>query len=360
VGGGCLSAGGDVRLALRCPPVEIAVRSTTYGAGKGVPTMSVKFGLFLPTRDYPSAKAAALRAEAQGFWSVSLNDHFVSQDGGPQTPQLECLSVLTAIAAVTERVRLVPSVIAAAYRTPAMLAKATATIDHISGGRFVLGIGAGWNVAEYTAHGYSFPEAAERLDRLAETIEVVKAMWMEEDPSFHGRYFDIEHGSSQPRPTQRPHPPIMVGGSSTHLLSIAARHADIINMIPPTAHGKDFIKDPVATVRFDRAKLRERITTLHRLAQDVDRDPASIEISGFVMANLSTDADHPVFARLSQRLGFPTLDAARRSPLVLVGTPDQAIQELHDRVGDGVTNFIVVATSPETQQLIADEILPAF
>lgn len=322
--------------------------------------MSVKFGLFLPTRDYPSAKAAALRAEAQGFWSVSLNDHFVSQDGGAQTPQLECLSVLTAIAAVTERVRLVPSVVAASYRTPAMLAKATATIDHISGGRFVLGIGAGWNVAEYTAHGYPFPDAAERLERLAETLEVVKAMWTQDDPTFHGRYFDVEHASSQPRPAQQPHPPIMIGGSSTHLLRIAAGHADIVNMIPPTAHGRDFIKDPAATVRFDRAKLAERITTLRHLTEDAGRDPSAIEVSGFVLANVSGDAGHPVFARLAERLGFADVDQARRSPLVLIGTPEQVCQELHDRVGEGVSSFIVVATSPETQQLLADEILPAF
>jgi probable F420-dependent oxidoreductase len=322
--------------------------------------MSVKFGLFLPTRDYPTAKAVALQAEAQGFWSVSLNDHFVSQDGGPQTPQLECLSLLTAIAAVTERVRIVPSVVAASYRTPAMLAKATATIDHISGGRFVLGIGAGWNVAEYLAHGYPFPETAERLDRLAETIEVVKAMWTSDDPTYAGHHFSVEHASSQPRPVQQPHPPIMLGGSSSHLLSIAARHADIVNMIPPTAHGKDFIKDPEATVRFDRARMRQRITKLRQLAADAGRDPAEIEISGFVLANLSSDAHHPVFSRLAQRMGFADLDSARRSPVALIGTPEQAIQELHERVGDGVGYFIVVATSPETQQLLADEVLPAF
>jgi alkanesulfonate monooxygenase SsuD/methylene tetrahydromethanopterin reductase-like flavin-dependent oxidoreductase (luciferase family) len=152
----------------------------------------------------------------------------------------------------------------------------------------------------------------------------------------------------------------MIGGSSTHLLSIAARHADIANMIPPTAHGRDFIKDPAATVRFDRTKLRQRITQLRQLAEDADRDPAAIEISGFVLANLSADKDHPVFARLAERLGFPDLDSARRSPLALIGTPQQALQELHDRVGEGVGYFIVVATSPETQQLLADEVLPAF
>lgn len=322
--------------------------------------MSVKFGLFLPTRDFASARAAALEAEAQGFWSVSINDHFVSQEGGQETPQMECLSVLTAIAAVTERVRLVPSVVAASYRTPAMLAKTTATIDQISGGRFVLGIGAGWNVAEFTAHGYRFPDARERLDQLAETIEVVKAMWTQDEATFHGRFFDIEGASSQPRPVQQPHPPIMLGGSSNHLLQVAAQHADIVNMIPPTAHGRDFIKDPDATVRFDRGNMLRRITKLRQLTEEADRDPASIEISGFVLANLSSDPDHPVFARLAKRMGFADLDSARRSPLALIGTPEEAVQELHDRAGDGVSYFIVVATSAETQQILADEVLPQF
>jgi probable F420-dependent oxidoreductase len=322
---------------------------------------SAKFGLFLPTRDFEQAKAAALWAEAQGFHSVSLNDHFVSQDGGVDVPQLECLTTLTAIAALTERVELVPSVVAAAYRSPALLAKMTATIDRISGGRFVLGIGSGWNVAEFEAHGYLFPDAAERLDRLEETIEVVRTMWTADDASYHGRYFSIERASSRPRPARQPHPPIMVGGSSTRLLSIAARHADIVNLIPPTAHGKDFIKDPDATVRFDRPRLRSRIALLRRLAEEAGRDPAGIELSGFVLANISTDPGHPVFERLSRRLGFAGVDEARRSPVALIGTPEQVVEGLHDRIGaDGVAYHIVVATSPETQELFADEVLPAF
>jgi alkanesulfonate monooxygenase SsuD/methylene tetrahydromethanopterin reductase-like flavin-dependent oxidoreductase (luciferase family) len=113
-------------------------------------------------------------------------------------------------------------------------------------------------------------------------------------------------------------------------------------------------------VRFDRARMRQRITKLHQLAQDAGRDPADIELSGFVLANLSGDADHPVFARLAQRMGFGDLDSARCSPLALIGTPEQAVQELHDRAGDGVSYFIVVATSAETQRLLADEVLPAF
>lgn len=318
------------------------------------------FGLFLPTGDWDDAVDAARWAEDNGFHSVSLNDHFVSQDGGQHVPQLECLSTLAGIAAVTERIRLVPSVIAAAYRTPALLAKAAATIDRISHGRFVLGIGSGWNVAEYQAHGYPFPDAAERLDRLEETIEVVKAMWTQDDPIHEGAYFRVEHASSQPRPVQLPHPPIMVGGSSTHLLRIAARHADQVNLIPPTHHGKDFIKDPEGTPQFDRARMRQRIDTLHRFAAEEGRDPADIQLTGFVLANLSENPDHPTFPRLGSYLGFEDLAAAQASPVALIGTPQQALEELHDRVEtDGITHFVVVPTSTETKELLAAEIVPA-
>ncbi len=321
---------------------------------------TAKLGLFLPTRDYAAAAEAARFADTHGFWSVSLNDHFVSQDGGLGAPQLECLSTLTAIAAITERVRLVPSVIAASYRTPQMLAKTTATIDQISGGRFVLGIGSGWNTAEYLAHGYPFPDATERLDQLEETIEVVKTMWTAEDATYHGRFFHLDHAATLPRPLQRPHPPIMIGGSSTHLLRIAAKHADIVNLIPPTAHGKDFIKDAEATVRFDRAKLRTRVDLLHRLTEEAGRDPASVELSGFVLANLSSDPAHPTFERLARRLGFSDLASAQASPVALIGTPEQAVEELRLRIErDGVTYVIVVATSPETQELLASDVLPA-
>jgi probable F420-dependent oxidoreductase len=322
---------------------------------------SATFGLFLPTGDWDEAVQSAQWAEASGFHSVSLNDHFVSQDGGREAPQLECLSTLAAIAAVTETVRLVPTVIAAAYRSPAMLAKATATIDRISHGRFVLGIGSGWNVAEYEAHGYEFPDAAERLDRLEETIEVVKAMWTADDPVHDGTYFRVEHASSQPRPVQRPHPPVMVGGSSTHLLRIAARHADLVNLIPPTHHGKDFIKDPQGTVRFDRPRLRRRIELLRDLAEAEGRRPDEIELTGFVLANVSEDPSHPTFDRLAGYLGFDDLAAAKQSPVALIGTPAEVVDELHDRVEtDGITHFVVVSTSHQTRDLLAEEVLPAF
>lgn len=320
----------------------------------------VRVGLFVPPNDIGAALDAARRAEAQGYWSVSLNDHFVPQTGPVDGPQLECLTTLTAIAMCTERVRLVPSVIAASYRTPAMLAKIGATLDHVSGGRFVLGIGSGWNSAEYAAHGYAFGDATERLDQLEETLQVVKAMWTDADPVVHGRYVHVEHASSEPRPLQQPHPPIMVGGSSRHLLGIAARHADIVNLIPPTANGKDFVKDADATVRFDRARLRRRNELLDELARAEGRDPATIERSGFTLAHVTEDPNDPVLEKFARRLGFDDLATARRSPVALLGTPEQVAEEmLSRRDEDRITYVVVAPSSPTAQALIADRVLPA-
>ena len=103
----------------------------------------LKFGIFLPTGDFAAAKKAALRAESEGFYSVSINDHFFTPLGKPQTPQLESMTTLTAVAAVTERIRLAPSVVAASFRTPPMLAKITSTLDQVSQGRLTLGLGGG-------------------------------------------------------------------------------------------------------------------------------------------------------------------------------------------------------------------------
>ncbi len=321
----------------------------------------VKFGLFLPTGDMAAALTAAQRAEREGFFSVSLNDHFYSPLGSPETPQLECFTALSAIAAVTSRVRLAPAVAAVSFRTPPLLAKIASTLDQVSHGRLVLGLGAGWQRAEYEAHGYPFPSTAERLDQLREAIQVLRAMWTQNEPTFRGRYFQIEKAYNQPRPLQTPHPPIMLGGSGTGLLRIAAAEADILNLIPPTGNGKDFVNDPVATVKFDMAQLKRRIALLHEFAGEVGRDPQEIELGGLVIAGLSRDSNDAALSGLAAQLGFSDLETARRSPVALLGSPDQVAEELRTRVKEtGVTYYILFPATEETQELLVGEVMPEF
>jgi probable F420-dependent oxidoreductase len=320
-----------------------------------------KFGLFLPTADFAAAKRAALRAESEGFYSVSINDHFFTPLGPPQTPQLECFTTLTAVAAVTSRIRLTPSVAAASFRPPPLLAKITSTLDQVSNGRLTLGLGAGWKRDEYEAHGYSYPSNAERLAQLSETISVLKAMWTQDSPTFRGRYFSIDKAYNQPRPLQRPHPPLMLGGSGSGLLKIAAAEADILNIIPPIFNGQDFVNDPVATVKFDTAELRRRIKMLHGFAHDAGRDPRDIELGGMTVLCLSRNPDNEVFRKTATRLGFPDLETARRSPLLLTGTPDEARRTLSTRIQNiGMTYYILLPLSEESHELFVKDVMPEF
>ena len=321
----------------------------------------LKFGILLPIGDFAAVRKAALRAESEGFYSVSTNDHFFSPLGEPQTPQLECLTTLTAVAAVTERIRLVPAVVAASFRTPPMLAKIASTLDHLSQGRLTLGLGAGWKQDEYEAHGYPYPSNAERLAQLAETIGVLKAMWTQAEPTFQGKYFSVRTAYNNPRPVQKPHPPLMLGGSGSGLLKIAAAEADLLNIIPPIFNGKDFVNDPVMTVRFDTPYLKRRLDMLHGYLETVGRDPHDLELSTLLLLHLSRDPTDPALADTATRLGFPNVDMALRSPLLLMGTPDKVKRDLHARIEElGFTYHIVVPASAESQDLFVKEVMPAF
>ncbi|MGH7966170.1 MAG: LLM class flavin-dependent oxidoreductase [Candidatus Binatia bacterium] len=321
----------------------------------------VKFGLFLPTGDFAQARAAAEWADTHGFYSVSMNDHFFTPLGPPKTPQLECFTTLTAVAALTKRVRLTPSVVAASFRTPPLLAKITSTLDQVSKGRLTLGLGAGWKQDEYEAHGYPYPSNAERLAQLGEAIKVLKAMWTQEEPTFHGKYFTVEKAYNQPRPLQRPHPPLMLGGSGSGLLKIAAAEADIINLIPPIFNGKDFVNDPVATVKFDTAELKRRIAMLQKFTKEAGRNPQDIEIGGLVFLNMSRNTGDAALRNMATHLGFPNLETAYHSPVMLMGTPDEVRRELKSRIENiGMTYYIVAPASEESRELFAKEVMPEF
>ena len=321
----------------------------------------VKFNLFLVPEDVAAAQEGARYAERNGFYSVSHSDHFYSPVGTLQSPQMECFTTLTAIAPVTETIRLVPTVAAASFRSPALLAKIASTLDLASNGRFICGLGAGWLETEYTNHGYAFPSLKDRLEQLEETIQVLKAMWTQDVPAFQGKHFSIKQAYNQPRPVQQPHPPIMIGGSGKGVLKIAAAHADILNILPPTANGRSFSSDPAIAIAFDMAEMKRRIELLHGFMHDADRDPKEIELGGLVLAGISDDPDDPALRETAAGLGFPDYETAQRSPVVLLGTPDQVKCELQARIDDsGVTYYLVAPTSDASLELFVDAVMPAF
>jgi F420-dependent oxidoreductase-like protein len=201
-----------------------------------------KFGLQLPNFTFPRVPDdgmfdhvadLAVAGEEAGFDSVWVMDHFwqLPPLGGPTQPMLEGYTLLAALAARTRRVKLGTLVTGVTYRNPAHVAKIVTTLDIISRGRAVLGVGAAWYEEEHEAFGFDFPPAGERLDRLEEALQICRAMFTEEAPSFHGKHYRIEKALNVPRPLQAGGPRIMVGGSGPkRTLRLAAQYADMCNI----------------------------------------------------------------------------------------------------------------------------------
>lgn len=199
-------------------------------------------------------------AEQVGFEGAWVFDHFSALYADPDGPCLEGWTLLGALAAATSTIRLGTLVTGMTHRLPSILATEVVTVDHISGGRVECAVGAAWNVDEHTELGIRFPSAGERMDRLEEGIQVLKALMSSERVSFAGAHYRLQDALLRPKPVQQPHPPIWVGGTGRkRLLPIAGRHADVW-------HG--WADSP--------GELAEMNSIVDRSAEGVGRDPASI------------------------------------------------------------------------------------
>lgn len=215
----------------------------------------------------------ARHAEATGWDGVYVADHFMGSGGewGPDTtPNLEATAALAALAAATERVRLGSLVLGNTYRHPAVLASWAATVDHVSGGRLLLGIGAGWQENEHQQYGIELPQPGERVERLEEALLVLKGLLRQERTSFGGKHYQLTDAVSEPKPVQAPLP-LLVGGKGDRMLGVVARHADEWNMWG--------LADAVS----------ERAAVLDRRCEAIGRDPASIKRSAQALVMLTAD-----------------------------------------------------------------------
>lgn len=179
---------------------------------------------------YDEIRDLARDAEAGGLPTFWVSDHFFGGEGFPDRNCLEAWSLLAALARDTRTIRLGTLVTAHSYRNPAYLAKTVASLDHLSGGRIEFGLGAGWKENEYTAYGYEFPAPGIRVTQLRETLEICTRMWTEDRATYRGTQYQIEDALCAPKPMQRPHPPITIGGTKPRIMRVAARYADLFNV----------------------------------------------------------------------------------------------------------------------------------
>lgn len=301
----------------------------------------VEFALFSPQAGQ-STKALFDRAalcEKLGYHSLWLVDHFWTR-GMPDLDHVEALTMMSALAARTSKLRIGTLVLCNSYRNPALLAKSLATIDNLSDGRLEVGMGAGWMDEEYRAYGYEFPEMPVRLKQLQEGLEILKLMFTDPKPSFKGRYYSIEGALNNPRPVQKPHPPITIGGSGEKvMLKIVAKYADRWNC--PAGY-KDF---------------GHLYNVLKEHCKTVGRNPDHIDVSEQLLVCIGKDeAEVEQKWKMAQALKPFSITGIK-------GTPEQLVDQLKNRVKMGITTFTIFFSDfapPPTVEMFAERVMPAF
>ncbi|QBS40430.1 LLM class F420-dependent oxidoreductase [Nocardia sp. CS682] len=303
--------------------------------------MSIRLGYQMPNFSYgtpvrelfPTVVAQASEAEAAGFDTVFVMDHFYQLPGlgEPEDPMLEAYTALAGIAASTERIQLSALVTGNTYRNPALLAKTVTTLDLVSAGRAILGIGAGWFELEHRSYGFEFGSFTERFERLGEALQIIEPMLRGKRSTFDGKWYHTDDAINEPR--LRDDLPIMLGGAGEKkTFALAARHADHLNII------------------CNASELPRKMAALHQRCAEIDRDPATLEVSYLCFLMVDEDGDQ---AREQQRdflrsidIDLSTLSEEERKQTVadrqFVGTPDEVAEQLQTRVLDhGVQGIIV-------------------
>ncbi|KLO40653.1 LLM class F420-dependent oxidoreductase [Mycobacterium nebraskense] len=282
--------------------------------------MAIRLGLQIPNFSYgtgveqlfPTVLAQAREAESAGFDSVFVMDHFYQLPmlGDPDQPMLEAYTALGALATATERVQLGTLVTGNTYRNPALLAKTITTLDVVSQGRAILGIGTGWFELEHDQLGFEFGTFTDRFNRLEEALQIILPMIKGERPTFSGKWYQVREALANPR--FRDHIPLMIGGSGEKkTIPLAARHFDHLNVI----------------AGFD--ELPGKLEVVRRRCEDIGRDPATLETSTLTTVLIDENAKpDQIPAEMAQRM--------------VVGSPDSVADQIKAKVVDAGIDGVII------------------
>ena len=311
----------------------------------------ILFGANIPQMgsDYDSMKRTVLECEKHGFDFVWIADHL--QDMSPSKPYFEGWTTLSALAAETSRIRLCTVLMNNLFRHPSLLAKMSATLDVISGGRLNFGIGAGWYSEECASYGIPFPRPLERIQRLEEAIEIIKELWTRDDVSFAGKYYTLKNAILNPKPIQKPHPPIWTGimHGRRRMLRVIAKHADAWT---------------ISSLYLPTPKEHQQMTiALDNCCREVGRDPNQIKQAlgiGCVIAEDENRVREKVEKFKPMSISVKDYSAKQ---MRLEGTPQQLIEKLRAYTNAGVTCFVMNfpdITTIEPVRLFSEKVISAF
>jgi probable F420-dependent oxidoreductase len=284
---------------------------------------------------------AARRAESLGYATFLIRDHFVPDFFGDQFAPI---AALMAAADATTTLRIGSLVIDNDFRHPALLAKEAATLDLLSDGRFELGLGAGWLRTEYDKAGLAFDAPGVRITRLEEAIQIVKGLFADQPLTFSGQHYTVSQLNGYPKPVQRPHPPILIGGGGKRILSLAGREADIVGILTTSVTTGALVVDPLERIT---ANVQQKIEWVRAAAGD--RFDA-IELS-LVADLVIADDRRAATERLIQERGWSgvSVEQVWDMPAVFVGSIDQIVADMQERRETlGVSLYVLSDADTET------------
>lgn len=325
----------------------------------------MQFGIQIGNAELTALRDLAQAAEALGFGWVTVPDHLV-YEGPEQQADLGFLSydpyVRAAVAiAATRRVRVGHLVLCNLFRHPSVTAQSLMTLDRLSDGRAFCGLGSGWTASEFRMHGLPYPDITTRLRMLDEALTVVRSLWSEERTTFAGEFYRLQDAVLHPKPLQRPHPPILLGGGGRGLLRLAAKHADYLNVISDA--GRPGYISVAEIARLTDEAFRAKVRFVREETARLGRDARAVAISNVCFTTMITDSDAATRSTSEALAGFLGVPAelVPRSPLSLVGTPEACIAELRRRQRDWEVEQVIFAVQGAAQlERIGREILPAF
>ncbi len=305
------------------------------------------FGLQLAGQPAADLVALARSADTLGFSTIYVPDHWAyEQRGGggldDKANAWEATTLLGALAAATTKVRVGALVLCNLFRHPGTTAQATTTLDHVSNGRAILGLGAGWTRLEFEMMGAEFPDIQPRLRMLDEAVRIIKRLWTEERVTFEGEFYRLRDAISVPKPVQKPHPLVLLGGSGKGLLRIAAREADIVNVISDSGRAGTIL--PAEVAKLTDEAFRRKLDFVRTEGRAAGRDPEKIQLGSTIFIAMLADDEEGgrnFATALGGLFGLPETEV-RRMPLALIGTADECIAELRRRAHEwGVTHYIL-------------------
>jgi F420-dependent oxidoreductase-like protein len=314
----------------------------------------VKFGIQHPSFSWdgtggeiPDTLVARARfAEEHGIDSIWVMDHLfqISSVGRPEEPMLESWSTVSFLAGATPKIRVGSLVTGNMYRNPALLAKVSASVDVLSNGRLFMGLGAGWFEQEAAAYGIPHYTVPERLKRLDEAVQILLGMWTEERFSFDGRYYKVKDAFCNPKPVQKPHPPLMIGGSGEKVtLKIVAKYGDACNLWGgPKSVGR-------------------RLEILKEHCKNVGRNYDQI-LKTTLSTMIIAEGESQVRSSVEAKMG-PGVTEEKAKERAIYGTPDQVKKKIREFLDLGVEYMIFSFQADKEEKMLklfAEEVLPGF